>query len=392
MATYNGELKRGANGTSVYDLQQALNNAGGYGLALDGSFGSKTQNALKQYQTANGLQATGVFDQATADLLYGPPPERPDGYNAATWTGDYQTYVPQAYNPKNDQDWVNAQQAVTDYRDNNKPADYVSKYDAQIDALFNQIMNRDPFQYNLEEDGLYQQYRDQYITGGQRAMQDTMGQAAALTGGYGNTYAQAVGQQQYDAYLQRLNDVIPELYQNAYNQYNAEGDRLKDLYSMQVAQEDRDYDRWLNGYNMWRNELDRLQGDADRLYNMGYQYQKDQAGYLDDLYNRYAGMIASGIDVPDDVLASAGISDAEKQLIREQYLAGLRKGGGGGGGDPTDKPDYYKELDGILAAQGSKLYLNAGEQHAKVTIKQYEDAGKITHQEAGDLLTKYRIQ
>ena len=44
---------------------------------------------------------------------------------------------------------------------------------------------------------------------GKQAMQDTMGQAAALTGGYGSTYGQAVGQQQYDAYLQNLNDEVP---------------------------------------------------------------------------------------------------------------------------------------------------------------------------------------
>lgn len=398
MATFNGELKKYSTGDDVRALQQALNDAGGYGLAIDGSFGGKTQTALKQYQQANGLNVTGVFDQATADKLYAPPPERPEGYNAATWTGDYQTFIPQAYNGKNDPDYIAAQQKVDDYRENNKPADYVSKYDAQIDQLFAQIMNRDSFKYDLNSDALYQQYRDQYIAGGQRAMQDTMGQAAALTGGYGNTYAQAAGQQQYDAYLQRLNDVIPELYQNAFDQYNAEGDRLKDLYSMQVAQEARDYDRYNDDINMYWNQLDRLQGEADRLYGMGYQYAKDQAGYVDDLANRYINLLANGISVPDEELAKAGISDAEKQLIREQYLAGLRKGGGGGGGGGDDKGPTVDQINfaNTLDMNFEKNFMQAtdgaGDPAAMSgLLDKYVAGGQINEQQAAALANKYKL-
>ena len=42
-----------------------------------------------------------------------------------------------------------------------------------------------------------------------------MGQAAALTGGYGSTYGEQVGQQAYNAYLQNLNDIVPQLQQQA---------------------------------------------------------------------------------------------------------------------------------------------------------------------------------
>ena len=61
-------------------------------------------------------------------------------------------------------------------------------------------MNRKEFSYDLNGDMLYQQMKDQYQVLGKTAMQDTMGEAAALTGGYGNTYAQSVGQQTYDEY------------------------------------------------------------------------------------------------------------------------------------------------------------------------------------------------
>ena len=59
-------------------------------------------------------------------------------------------------------------------------------------------MQQGEFKYNVNADPLYQQYKDQYIQGGKLAMMDTMGKAAALTGGYGSTYGQQVGQQDID--------------------------------------------------------------------------------------------------------------------------------------------------------------------------------------------------
>ena len=79
---------------------------------------------------------------------------------------------------------------------------------------------KDPgFSYNLDNDALYQMYRDRYTQNAKRAMQDTMGQAASLTGGYGSTYGQAVGQQAYDETMRGLTDKIPELQQNAYGMW-----------------------------------------------------------------------------------------------------------------------------------------------------------------------------
>ena len=88
---------------------------------------------------------------------------------------------------------------------------YDSRYDEQIRSLYDQLTSRGPFRYDSATDPLYQQYRQSYVQLGQNAMRDTMGQAAGLTGGYGSSYAQSVGQQQYDAYLRRLADVLPEL-------------------------------------------------------------------------------------------------------------------------------------------------------------------------------------
>ena len=81
-----------------------------------------------------------------------------------------------------------------------KPGDWTGgQYGQQMQEALDAIRKRKKFSYDLNGDALYQQYKDKYVQQGKQAMQDTMGQAAALTGGYGSTYGQAVGQQQYDA-------------------------------------------------------------------------------------------------------------------------------------------------------------------------------------------------
>ena len=64
-----------------------------------------------------------------------------------------------------------------------KPDKYVSEYDGVLRDAMEKILNQEDFQYRLSGDALYRQYRNQAVKNGQRAMEDTMGRAAALTGG-----------------------------------------------------------------------------------------------------------------------------------------------------------------------------------------------------------------
>ena len=151
-----------------------------------------------------------------------------------------------------------------------KPADYTSQWQDQINQMTNNILNRKEFQYNVNEDALYNQYKDRYVDMGQKAMMDTMGQAAKLTGGYGNSNAQIVGQQAYQTYLQGLTDKIPELQQLAYSRYNQQGQDMYNQLGLLNNQEQLDYGRWNDQYNQWLAERDYLAN----LYNTerGYDY------------------------------------------------------------------------------------------------------------------------
>lgn len=105
-------------------------------------------------------------------------------------------------------------------------------YEAQANALFQQLMNRGPFKYDLQGDMLYRQYADQYRQMGRQAMMDTMGTAAGLTGGYASSNAQLVGNQAYQGYLGQLNAMVPEFYDRAYQVWMNEGQDLQNRYEL----------------------------------------------------------------------------------------------------------------------------------------------------------------
>ena len=167
----------------------------------------------------------------------------------------------------------------------NAPGSYVSQYQTQLDDLYNKITNRGPFKYDLNGDMLWQNAKEQYQQLGKQAMVDTIGQATQLTGGYGNSYAQNVGNQAYQQWLTKLNDRIPEFYNLAMQRYNMEGDELNNQYGMLRDRENEAYGRYRDtvsdynqnlqmAYNVYNNERD----DDYGKYRDALDYWQNQAG------------------------------------------------------------------------------------------------------------------
>lgn len=159
---------------------------------------------------------------------------------------------------------------------------YAGNYEKELADTYQKLAARPSFEYDLGSDGLYKKYKDDYQKRGRLAMRDTIGQASALTGGYGSTYAESVGQQQYDAQLEKLGDIVPELYSLAYSRYKDEGDALRGQYDMLSAARDREYREYsdaLDSYNTEREfEYKREQDERDRAEKQREQeYQHSQS-------------------------------------------------------------------------------------------------------------------
>lgn len=232
--------------------------------------------------------------------------------------------------------------------------DFTSSYDGEIRRLYDEIVNRPAFRYDPRSDPLYQSYRTQMVTEGERAMRDTMGQAAALTGGYGSSYAQGVGQQEYELYLQRLGEVMPQLYKAARERWGAEGDELRGLFdtTMSLAQDEigREKDRYDMASQLEELHYLRGQADLDRAAAQEQtQYKRAQDSYAQALaqeklnYQRgeknYQNMVSlisqSGYSPSDAELSAAGMSRGQADALRSSYLqknpaAMLMSGGLGG--------------------------------------------------------------
>ena len=215
--------------------------------------------------------------------------------------------------------------------------DFTSSYDGEIGILYEQITQRPTFRYEPESDPLYNAYRDRYVREGRLAMRDTMGQAAHLTGGYGSSYGQAVGQQQYGAYLQKLGDAMPELYGAALKRWQAEGEALSGQLSAATG--------------LAQNEYGRAQDKARRAAEIEQKgYDRRQTAYK----NLVEIISKSGYTPSAQELAEAGMSSELANTLRQEYLRvnGLLNTGGGGGGSAG--VDYYGGGSGSSKKSGDK--------------------------------------
>lgn len=304
MATYN-QISYGSTGSDVTELQKLLNQ-NGYSLDVDGIFGSKTQAAVKDYQEKNSLTVDGIVGVNTWGALTKASTSTATDTQTTTTAFEYGAYTPS--------DTVAQAEALLQQQLANKPGEYQSQWQSQLNDVINKILNREKFSYDLNGDALYQQYKDQYTTQGKMAMMDTMGQAAALTGGYGNSYAQSVGQQTYQGYLQQLNDKVPELYQLALNQYNQESSDLYNQSSLLATMEDQDYGRYRDQVSDYYTELDRLYSQ----YNTERDYDYSQwADGRDFAYGQYTDDRAYAYQAERDAVADAQWQAEFDEAVRQ---------------------------------------------------------------------------
>lgn len=236
------------------------------------------------------------------------------------------------------------------------------------------IENREKFSYDLNGDMLYQQYKDQYTNLGNLAMMDTMGQAAAMTGGYGNSYAQSVGQQAYQGYLQQLNDKIPELYQLAYDRYSREGDEMYNKLSA--------YGNLYNTeYGEYRDSVSDSYADLSNLTNL-YGIKSDEE--YNQWYNGEQLNMAANEQAYQKLSDLLGIStEAAKNLYEDMYKSQY----------DTYLTDYTEKRDAVADDQWLKNF-NEGARQFNATFaetqKQNEFNNRLAQQQLDETIRANR--
>ena len=285
-------------------------------------------------------------------------------------TGQHMANLQQGYHQGQN---VAEMQNVWQQLQQQKPGDYQSRYGAAMDSILQQIQNPQEFKYEFNGDNLFKGYADLYRQKAKQGMQDAMGQAAALTGGYGNSYAQAVGQQQYQQNMLGLYDKGLELYDRARQAYENQRQDLYNQYGVISGREQSDYDRYQDAlanwrqdestayghwqdaqsfdYNMYQNDLNYWTGLA-QVENQAYQTQQQYEQAVAQYKQQYAwdqcqAILANGQMPSAALLQAAGLSAADAAAMMAQMEpAGSGGGGSGSGGGSTgnSKPNLFHEL------------------------------------------------
>lgn len=336
----------GSQGSAVRQLQNELNKRG-YGLAEDGIFGKKTRSAVRDYQKKNGLtMVDGIAgDETWGSLLSAAAVQEPQ--LTPTAQGTFVTAaestpraevtagtarrlreLEQGYTPS---DEVTAARAYRDSVAAMEPGAYQSRFEEKLQELYDQIAGREAFDYDPEEDEAYRRYAKLYAAKGAAAMEDTLGKAASLTGGYGSSYAQSAGQQAYNGYLQELAALVPELRQAALAEYRQEGQALADQYSMLSQREKNDYARYQNERADWQKLLAAAQDEYESADSGDRKLYQTLLNHFSDKAEQERKLSASGArltDSGDGISGGESLSSTAADSLQRAVQNYLKRGNG----------------------------------------------------------------
>ncbi len=329
-----------------------------------------------------------------------------------------------------------AREQVKSWEEKIPTEEYKGAYSEQVGKLVSDYLGRDKFNYNPNSDATYQQMRDTHFTAGKNAMQDTLGNATALSGGNNNSSAQVAAQQVYNNYAKGVTDAIPQLEQNAYNRYQAEGaQKLQDInllqglddsefaryqakmqniqaflnyyYGKYQGEQARDEANFQNAFMEWQTKLNAGQTDYWNQQNMEYQKGRDEVADNQSnqtlLMNNGWKKIDALIEPSDPELIAMDMTRSEaKQIIASLKSKNITKGGGsgksssGGSGSSdeikntysasylqqlTDDGNYEKLLDCLSESNTtqSKMYSAASKYGlSNFAVDYFNDGKKIT--------------
>lgn len=207
----------------------------------------------------------------------------------------------------------------------------IKKIEEEIGALENQYGSR-TFSYDHESDEGYQNYLKLMQENGKKAMEDTVGKASALTGGYANSYAASAGQQVYNDFMKQGAEAQAGFRQLARDEFDAENQNI------------------LNRLGLLKEQKKSIWDDAALKAGFG-----DYSGYVNDL-GLYESEDAAKLAIEGPVKPTAPTAE-QIAYAKEMF----KKGG------ETEMEAYVDSLVGVdtdalyTAVENDKEFQNSKE-------------------------------
>lgn len=324
MSYYTTNIQHGSKGDDVKKWQEYLKNNGHSMLNVNGTFDDDTLIATQEFQALNGLDESGVVGDSTWSMAgFTKSTPNPTQTTAFDYASALDALEKPNYDTTKYEDTDAGKSASKKYEDAkhdvHKHGSFSYGNQEQLDDIMERILGRPEFSYRFNEDAFYQMHKDKFTKQGKMAMADAMGQASAMTGGYGNSYASTVGNQAYLSQLNNLNDIVPELWQMAYDAYNQEGQNLYNQYGLLNS----DYERALATHNQTYNELMDALNVAKSDYYSGmdnFYTEQDKYNALEDQKYKDALEILNS-KYKDSVYQDEAIREALKDMPQESTLS-----------------------------------------------------------------------
>lgn len=378
MAYTYDDFEKARAGSDVYFSQYDLDLA-----KQHPEFGMSVLDLKKQYATAQTPEQRALINAQANELR--------KNYGYYSGGSDGSSYISTGkYAPKMDE--------TLDKIGSFKPFEYGSapsyenRFQQKQQELLDAALNRDPFSWSKETDPQYSSYKKTYLREGERATADALAKASAASGGRPSSFAVNAATQAGDYYATKLSDVIPTLYQQAYERYLKDYQmKLSDLNAVN-QQEQLDYAKYLDrlnqfntdrtfDYNNYLGEYGRLQ---DYLGGLQGQDQTTYNRYLDVLdrerEKQQAAQELSRAQI--DAMLQVGVSPSAgligKSGYENEYIQALE--------------NYYKQQSAAKASGGGITRRSGGTRGggtnmSLTTAKAMAKAGQLT-QEVVNVLKK----
>ena len=268
---------------------------------------------------------------------------------------------------------------------------YENRFQQKQQELLDAALKRDPFSWSKETDPQYSSYKKTYLREGERATADALAKASVSSGGRPSSFAVNAATQAGDYYATKLSDVIPTLYQQAYERYLKDYQmKLSDLNAVNQQEQldyakyldrlnqfntDRtfDYNNYLGEYGRLQDYLGGLQGQDQTTYNryldvLDREREKQQAAQ--ELSRaQIDAMLQAGVSPSAGLIGKSGYENEYIQALENYYKQqsapkatsggrGSGGGGGGGSGGGAGGQDYEGLFKAARASGNPKSWLS----------------------------------
>lgn len=187
--------------------------------------------------------------------------------------------------------------------------EYTDRYGELVNEMLGNVTGYTDFNYDRANDPVWQSYAKQYRREGDRAFEGTLAATAAANGGALSSNAIYAAQMAQNNYNASLNNIIPQLYADAYNRHLSDFGMEMDKYSAAQQAEQADYNKYLNALNQYNTNRD-----------FAWNQYTGEWGMDMDAYN---AALAADQNAYNQYLSQLDQYNADRNFEYNQYLTAL---------------------------------------------------------------------